>query len=429
MIYNIISIVIVHLFAFFIMLYYCDGVMEYKESPFKSHCIMIIGSAVYCAICMFGITNLNITSGFVIYCFIIYLGYKCSIGRTLFQVAILIALMMFAELIVALIMNFKIGDMLYYPDTYIEDIIIILMSKSIYFVSVVLFKHIAENKNNIKHSKEMIWLIILPITTCLFLFLFNQLYGLLDKVIELLFVVCGIMLIISNFVVYVVGERIVDKNIKIQRLQAIEHKHEMDNKSFQLMKEKYDELKIIAHDFNKYCNNIEGLLTKEQNEALLMIQKLKNRNKEFLLVEYTNNAALNILLSQKMKECNDEHINFQLYAKDIDLSFIEEIDVVAIFANLIDNAMESCRISLTKKIFFSINIMNNSYIVIRVDNSADKEPVVINNHLSSWKHDKENHGIGFLSIQKSLSKYNGSLRWSYDNDTRTFTTIILINLP
>lgn len=206
------------------------------------------------------------------------------------------------------------------------------------------------------------------------------------------------------------------------------NKQEMDSKSYQIMKEKYDELKIMAHDFDKYCNSIEGLLNKEQGEALRMTQTIKSKNKEFLLVEYTNNTALNILLSQKMKECNDENIDFQLYVKDIDLSFIAEIDVVSIFANLIDNAIESCQISENKKIFLSINIMNDSYIVIRIDNSADKEPTVINNRLSTLKHDKENHGIGFLSIQKSLEKYNGSLRWSYNKDSRIFTTTIMINI-
>ena len=182
------------------------------------------------------------------------------------------------------------------------------------------------------------------------------------------------------------------------------------------------------HDFTKYCNNIEGMLNQSQCDALNMVQAIKNKNKEFLLVEYTNNTALNVLLSQKMDECIRGNIDFKLYVKDIDLSFIQEFDIVAIFANLIDNAIENCKTSKQRKIFLSINIMNDSYIVIRVDNSADNEPIIINNHLTTWKKDKENHGIGFLSIQKALSKYNGNLQWDYDKETHTFTTIVLINV-
>ncbi|MCH5210883.1 MAG: GHKL domain-containing protein [Oscillospiraceae bacterium] len=334
---------------------------------------------------------------------------------------------MVGDVIASIIINIRIG---YDVQTVSRmlDITFILITKMVYFLFVILFRYLSSNKNSKYHSMEMMYLIIFPITTCLYLFIFSQLDHNVNDIMELLLIICGIMLIASTVIVYVVSERIADKNIEIQYLQSLSHKKEMDHKSYQLMKEKYNELKIMTHDFNKYCNSIEGLLTKEQNEALAMTQQLKNKNKEFLLVEYTNNPALNILLSQKMRECNNENIDFQLYVKDIDLSFIKEFDVVAIFANLIDNAMESCRMSAQRKIFLSINIMNDSYIVIRIDNSADNEPVIINNHLSTWKKDKDNHGIGFLSIQKSLSNYNGRLQWDYNRDNHTFTTIILINV-
>lgn len=415
--------------SFFIMFYYCESIMEYKDSKIKSRLIMLLGYIVYCGICMFNITVLNIICGFIINFAIIFLGYKAKMSRIIYQVTVLMVLMMFGELLASLIVNKKINNEFAKGMTFvIEDIIFTVVSKIIYFIFVICFRHIYVGRNSKQRSWEMIWLLILPSSTCMYLIVFNQLYGVLNNNTQTLFIFVGIMLIISTFIVYVVCERIIDKNIRIQYLQSLEYKREMDEKSFQLIKEKYEELRIMAHDFNKYCNNIEGMLSQEQREALTMIQNIKNKSKEFMVVEYTNNSALNVLLSQKMKECNEEQIDFQLYAKDIDLSFINEMDTVAIFANLIDNAIESCRISDKKKIFFSINIMNSSYIVVRVDNSADTEPLIVNNHIATIKQDKEKHGIGLSSIQKSLAKYGGSARWTYDKDTHTFTTTILINI-
>lgn len=419
--------IIAYSMSFLVLFYYCNTVMEYKQSRFKSICIMIAGYIIYYAISMCRNTMIILISGFFIQCAIMYLGYKTGWGKSIFQSAVLTVLVMFGELIASVIINMEIG----YDNhivSYTKDIAFTLISKIIYFFLVTVFAHTSTNKSNKYHSKEMLYLIIFPITVCLFLFIFSQLYGNVNNIIKTLLIICGVMLIISTVIVYIVCEHIVSKNIEIQYLQSLSHKKEIDNKSYQLMKEKYNELKIMTHDFNKYCNSIEGLLNKEQDEALHMTQAIKSKSKEFLLVEYTNNTALNILLSQKMKECNDENIDFRLYVKDIDLSFIRELDIVAIFANLIDNAMESCMNSAQRKIFLSINIMNDSYIVIRIDNSADNEPVIINNHLTTWKKDKENHGIGFLSIQKALEKYNGSLRWNYDSDTHAFTTTILINI-
>ena len=128
-----------------------------------------------------------------------------------------------------------------------------------------------------------------------------------------------------------------------------------------------------------------------------------------------------------MKECNIEAIEFQIYIQDIDISFISEADIVAIFANLLDNAIESCKLSENKKIFLSIYDMNSAFVVIRVDNSADSEPSVEDGRLLTQKKDKAAHGIGVLSIKQALKNYDGKIRWSYDNDKRVFNTTIIIN--
>lgn len=59
------------------------------------------------------------------------------------------------------------------------------------------------------------------------------------------------------------------------------------------------------------------------------------------------------------------------------MSFIKELDVVSIFANLIDNAFESCELSKEKKMYLSINIFNESYLAIRMDNSSANRRIYI----------------------------------------------------
>lgn len=81
----------------------------------------------------------------------------------------------------------------------------------------------------------------------------------------------GTLLVISNFIVYIVCDKIIDNNIKIQQLQTIKYKNDIDYKSYQLLKEKYDELKMVVHDFNKYCNNIEAVLKDDRKETLLQV--------------------------------------------------------------------------------------------------------------------------------------------------------------
>lgn len=411
----------------FILIYYSNSVMNYKHSRLRSNFIIAIGYIIYCGICLLEIQALNI-AGFVIITFcVIQLGYKDGIGSTAIRTVVLTILMMFGEFIVALIMKIDINEDYYSVITVSESYIHTLGSKLVYFISVVMLKRLSVRRKEEYDSKIMLYLLVLPASTFIFMYFYGRILSELIPHDAGVISIIATMLIISNFVVYAVCDKIIDNGIKIRQLQDISSKNELDHKSYQLIKEKYEDLRIIAHDFNKYCNNIEALLTVDQNEALTQLQHIKNKNKDLLLVEYTNNKALNLLLSQKIRECNKVEVDFQICIQEIDLSFIKEPDVVSIFANLIDNAIESCISSENKKIFLDLYTMNDSYIVIRVDNSADIEPVIHNGMLNTRKKNKEQHGIGMTSITKALNNYQGKLRWSYDKDTRVFTTMALIN--
>lgn len=411
-----------------IMLYYCNSTLDYRSSAKKSTCIVTAGYIIYCIICLFVNTIVNICGFIIINFIVIYSGYKISVTNTIIKVCIFTALMMFSELIASLLINTEINHEFHNIVTIAENMMFSFVSKILYMTSMVIFKHMSINRDQKYKVKEMICLIILPISTCLFLSAFNKINDSLNAEMEMMFVLFSILLVISNFVVYIVCERIIENNIQIQELKQLEYKKEIDEKSYQLIKEKYSELRILVHDFEKYCNYINGQIADKQNDVQSITQKIKDKNREFLIIEYTSNKALNILLSQKVKECNKKKIDFKIYAQSIDLSFIEENDTIAIFGNMIDNAIESCMLSENRKMFLQIYMMNDKFIVINLENSADKEPVIEDGKLASRKKDKDNHGIGMKSIKKALETYNGQLQWDYESNRHVFNTTILISM-
>ena len=411
----------------FILIYYSNSVMNYRHSRMRSDLIIIAGYTIYFGICLLENMPLNICAFVVINFCVLKLGYKDNTGTCVLRVVVLTILMMFGEFMTALIMRIDISDEFYSTATIAENYIIVTASKLIYFIAVIMLRRFSVRREEEYSSVSFLWLLILPATTILFMVFYGRILSGLAPDDAAAVSVILIMLMLSNFVVYAVNDRIIDTGIRIRQLQEISSKNELDHKSYELIKEKYEALRIVAHDFNKYCNNIEALLTVDQGEALAQLQKIKNKNKELLLVEYTNNKALNLLLSQKIQECGRLGVDIQICVRDVDMSFIEETDIVSIFANLIDNAIESSIESQNKKIFLNLYTMNEAYIVIRVDNSADSEPVVSDGRLNTRKKNKEQHGIGITSITNALSNYQGKLRWSYDKASKVFTTIALIN--
>ena len=414
-----------------IMMYYCHSVLPYKKSKTTSSCIAVLGYIVYYFICILKLPTLNIIGFVVINFLIILLGYKDTIGDVIFKVTIITGLMMFSELIASLLIKTEINNEFATAITVAKDIIFTFASKLLYITAMIIFRHLSVNRNQRYQTREMIYLVVLPISTCLFLYLFNQISNILSNELEILFVIFSILLVAANFVAYFVCEKIIDKNLQNEKLKQIEYKKEINEKSYRLIQEKYNELKILVHDFDKYCNYIDSKIADGQEDVQALTKKIKDKSKEFLIVEYTNNRALNILLSQKVKECNEKQIDFQIYSQSVDVSFIEESDVIAIFGNLIDNAIESCMVSEAKKIFLQIKTLNDKFLVINLENSSNQEPIVENGKLKTRKADRDTHGIGLLSVKHALDNLqdrNGRLQWEYNADKRIFIATILISL-
>lgn len=411
-----------------ILIYYTSSVMDYKSSRLKSNIIIILGCLIQSTMCFLGNPTLNILSNIIIVFLVLYLGFSENVVSIILKTVILIGLLMFGELLPALFFKWDINESIYSSGiSAMENIIFTFSSKLIYFISVIMMKRVTVRRNTEYLPHNMIYFLVLPISTIFLLGCLGRMCSELTTRHAMLLSLAALAIILSNFVVYIVYDKMIDNFVKINKLQKISYKEQLDYSGYKLIKEKYDDLKIMVHDFDKYYKNIEGMLSDNQSEALSLINQLKNKNKEFLLVEYTNNKALNILLSQKMKQCNTENIDFQIYIQDVDLSFIDEMDIVAMFANLIDNAIESCRQSQNKKIFLSIYTMNDAYIVVRVDNGCDHEPIINNGLLRTRKQNQEQHGIGMVSIKKTLNNYNGRLKWEYNKDTGIFSTTAIIN--
>ena len=226
-----------------IMMYYCNSILQYKKSKTISSCIAVFGYIIYYFICILKLPTLNIIGFVVINFLIILLGYKDTIGDMIFKVTIITGLMMFSELIVSLLIKTEINNEFATVITFAEDIIFTFTSKLLYITAMIIFRHLSVNRSQRYQAKEMIYLIVLPTSTCLFLYLFNQISNILSDRLEILFVIFSILLIVANFVAYFVCEKIIDNNSQNERLKQIEFKKEINEKSYQLIQEKYNELK------------------------------------------------------------------------------------------------------------------------------------------------------------------------------------------
>lgn len=410
-----------------IFLYYINAVDKRKINKSRMNLIAVVLYSVYGLACgLFDTPTLNIVM-FVTMNFAIFaMSLKESKWYSLLRTITLTVFMMFGELVIGLVID--IGRVWEYDQiTEQESYILLLFSKLAYFIFVVLFRRISANKEDKISWKEELLFLILPVATCVYLNAFLRVSAQVDEGAHFLLMVVCVLLLVANVLVYIVYNMIVDKNVKISKMREEEHKKEIDRKGYEMLKEKYDDLRSMIHDFEKYCNSIEGLIGVDNDKAKKMLEGVRGRNKEFLLVEYTNNTALNVLINQKLRECAEKGITLDVDIRRKNMMFLDEFDTVTICANVIDNAIEAAENSTEKRVEIKIFDVNEAYAALNVKNSCDEKPVELDGRLVTTKKDKKRHGVGMISIEKIAKKYKGNVRFEYDGKTKVFELSVLLN--
>ena len=109
--------------------------------------------------------------------------------------------------------------------------------------------------------------------------------------------------------------------------------------------------------------------------------------------------------------------------------FQADVEICALFANSLDNAIEACQRMEDREekyIDMMCKVMNG-FMVFKLVNSKVNEIKMVGNRLQTTKTDREEHGIGLSSIQYIVDKYGGEMVINHSENE--FHLSILIAIP
>ena len=119
----------------------------------------------------------------------------------------------------------------------------------------------------------------------------------------------------------------------------------------------------------------------------------------------------------------EKSIELEHKIANVNLDFIEPIDVTTIFGNLLDNSIEACEeLADNRKIVILINSYHNM-ISISIKNTY-KQVKWKNGYLVSSK--GENRGIGLNNVIRCIEKYDGDIEMREIDDM--FEVEIFLNV-
>lgn len=223
---------------------------------------------------------------------------------------------------------------------------------------------------------------------------------------------------------------------------AISAKHQNEKRmvelmklSSQMMEKNYNEIhnshEIIrqqVHDFKNHLRTINGM-SEADSKVKEYTQNLLESSYSYAELCHCGNDIIDSIINCKEAEAKEKNIQFR-YSISLSTPLnIESIDICAILANQIDNAIEACEkieISDNRKISIQIS-QKESFVLFRVNNTVKENPFNKNNELSTSKNNNDGlHGFGIRIIRETAEKYNGTSENRYE-DGQFISSVMMVN--
>lgn len=141
------------------------------------------------------------------------------------------------------------------------------------------------------------------------------------------------------------------------------------------------------------------------------------------------NPTLDVILTEKQYQCEKHGIHFSMMVQGEELAFVHATDLVAIFGNALDNAIE-CERGISERAKRCVALRaarRGAMIAVHVENYCPY-PVPLQDGLPfTTKGDTDFHGFGTKSIRYAAQKYGGTMQIGQENEM--FLLNVLLPCP
>lgn len=419
----------------FILWHYCSNMFMAK---YKKHIQLLGLFPLYITLILIA-TLQNVLMNMIAFTFInfiyLFVFYDSKWYSAVFHASVISCIMGLTEVAVLSIMS-KFLYNFYTEDSHLgRTLILAILSKLLYFLILhaIIYSYSYSKEKDAKLTKGTGILIIIPaITTWIIATLASLCVTVkLTLFLEILIAISALLLLIVNFLVFSIYRYNQQKEAEYIEMQLQLQKEYDTAEYYKLLLEEDEAKSILIHDIKKHLNSIALLNEQnEQDKINIYINNIISSSSLQTSVRICDNDILNAILCRYTRNANEKGISMRIDIRSGCLTFMHDDDLTTLFCNLLDNAMDAA--DLVSDGYVELNIMpksNTSFTVLTMINSCRTNPFDAQGKLHSSKPNKMRHGYGIKSIGRITDKYGGDMKVYYDEETRTFHTIIMLKTP
>lgn len=191
--------------------------------------------------------------------------------------------------------------------------------------------------------------------------------------------------------------------------------YETSRESVQLINEKY-------HDLKNLIGSIRDVIPAEE------LDRLKSSIDRYDVRVKTGFEVLDVVLTEKMDLCLQRSITMTCNLGRTDFSFMENMDLYTLFNNALSNAINAVSAlpeQAAKYIVLTVSQENNM-VTIHMENPCTDQLEFVEG-LPQTQGDRNWHGFGMKSMERTAEKYGGALSVSQQQG-KFQLDILLLNL-
>jgi two-component system sensor histidine kinase AgrC len=430
--------------ATFFCVYLVEGITawQYFSAVFTPNKKLVFRAAVFVLGYFLGfllfnlsIVWLNTTFFTVLNFLLLKFLYSCSWKSVFFHSIFLTCLMLGSELTVEFILGMLFGGAVKYRTNLPILVILCVFSKFLYFLTTKICLRLSHNLPSNMPDAGPSALLLGSFSFSTIFILIIMAYSVmtirLTPRMETLLMVGALILLLSDIAIYAGYQYSQKLNRQNLELQLMQQKDQTADEYFHVLEDQYERQQVLLHDLRRHLTAIkEFALENEDQQVVHYVSNLQNLPALQRKLKFCENLMLNVVLA-RYKELSDEKgIQFSADVRDVDMDFLAQNDITALFGNLLENAVESAEKS--EKPYIELIIGSNgdthsdAKLFVSLTNSCDSEPLKDSaGNFLTHKLNKEWHGMGQKSIKRAVKKYGGTLEHQYCKETHLFHTSIL----
>lgn len=192
----------------------------------------------------------------------------------------------------------------------------------------------------------------------------------------------------------------------LKKERAVLHLKEelLEEKQCISMKNRY-----LAHDMKNHFMILKGYRNRGEWEKLSeYLDEISDGLMNTSMQPWTGNGVLDFLLNQKMEKAKSEGIDIDIEAGIIHRMPFSDSEMISLYGNLLDNAIEACENIKGKKKNIRVRTeKKKDMLFIEVWNNFENPPIIKNGNFITRKQGKDTHGFGIKSVKRIVDKYEG----------------------